>query len=360
MRLPWTIQRRERIAELEHRADSSYTDALITSILASARGQQTAFPTATAALEACAGLVGRAFAAADVSGPDRIIAALDPALMNLIARALIRKGEVLLAIDVDGSGLHLSPAASHDVQGGVRPGSWEYRLHFAGPEKQKTTRLVEAAGVVHLRYAADPETPWRGVGPLQVAQLAGRLSAETVAALADEASGPRGQIMPLPVGNDPDDEDDPTAQLKTDLARLKGSLALVEGGDWGSADASKMASWDKKRIGADPPQSLINQADLASREIYAAVGINPAIFTDSQGTAAREAWRQALFGLIAPLGRIVQHELRDKLDAPDLSIDWTELRASDISGRARAFQSLVGGGMEIQQAAAVSGVLSDD
>ena len=356
MRLPWTIQRRDRIEDLEHRADSSYTDVLVTAITANARGQQTAFPTATAALEACAGLVGRSFAAADVSGPELITGALDPSLLNLIGRALIRKGEILLGIYVDETGVQLRPAASHDVQGGYMPGSWEYRLHFAGPEKQKTTRLFESERVVHLRYAADPETPWRGVGPLQVAQLAGRLSAETVSALADEASGPRGQLMPLPV----DGDDETTDSLKADLRGLKGALALVEGGDWGSADPTKAASWEKTRIGADPPDAMVKLMDMATHEVYSACGINPAIFTDSQGTAAREAWRQALFGLIAPLGEIVQAELRRKLDTPDLSIGWQELRASDISGRARAFQSLVGGGMEIQQAAAVSGVLSDE
>ena len=49
-----------------------------------------------------------------------------------------------------------------------------------------------------------------------------------------------------------------------------------------------------------------------------------------------------------------------KLDAPELALDWHELRASDIPGRARAFQSLVGGGMYIQQVAQVSGVLPPD
>ena len=119
-------------------------------------------------------------------------------------------------------------------------------------------------------------------------------------------------------------------------------------------------SGEAKRIGADPPAALIEQLSVATAEVYAACGVNPAIFRDAQGTAGREAWRQVLFGLIAPLGRLVQHELQIKLDAPDLQLAWHELRASDISGRARAFQSLVGGGMDVQQAATLSGVLSPD
>ena len=62
---------------------------------------------------------------------------------------------------------------------------------------------------------------------------------------------------------------------------------------------------------------------------------------------------------IGPLGRIILTELRAKL-APDLDVGWNELRASDVQGRARAFQSLVGGGMEIERAVTVSGLLVAD
>ena len=80
----------------ETRADSSYTDALVAAITANARGQNAAFPTATAALEACAGFVGagvrlcrgqgaacaRLCALAGMHGDDRAV-------------ALVRRGEVV-------------------------------------------------------------------------------------------------------------------------------------------------------------------------------------------------------------------------------------------------------------------------
>lgn len=43
-----------------------------------------------------------------------------------------------------------------------------------------------------------------------------------------------------------------------------------------------------------------------------------------------------------------------------LSLDLSGLHASDIQGRARAFQSLVGGGMPITEAASVTGLIGDD
>ena len=74
----------------------------------------------------------------------------------------------------------------------------------------------------------------------------------------------------------------------------------------------------------------------------------------------RESWRQLLHATIAPLGRLVETELRDKLDAPALTLEWSELRASDIAGRARAFGSMVTAGMDVEKAAALSGLLMQE
>ena len=57
-----------------------------------------------------------------------------------------------------------------------------------------------------------------------------------------------------------------------------------------------------------------------------------------------------------PLGLIVQHELQTKLET-EITISWEELRASDLSGRARAFQSMVGGGMDVTKAASLAGLM---
>jgi len=78
----------------------------------------------------------------------------------------------------------------------------------------------------------------------------------------------------------------------------------------------------------------------------------------SEGTGAREAWRRFLHGTLTPLGRLIAGELERVVNAP-VEISFNRLMASDISGRARAFQSLVGGGMDPAQAAGLSGLLED-
>ena len=84
--------------QLETR-DDSLTDTLISALVSRAQGKTLAVPSATAPLEACAGVVGRGFAASEVTGPDSIIQALSPGVMELIGRSLIRKDEVVFMID---------------------------------------------------------------------------------------------------------------------------------------------------------------------------------------------------------------------------------------------------------------------
>ena len=212
MRWPWQSEKR----------DSSYTDTLIQTIVEQASGATLAKPAATGALEASASIVARCFASADVNAPDQYREALGPSTLSMIGRSLIRQGEILFSIEANNGRVSLVPAASWDVEGDADPASWSYRLTLGGPSKLSTLEPVAANDMIHVRYQVDPEQPWRGVAPLASAAIAGRLSAETMQALADEVSGPCGFLMPTPV-----DGSDPTiAALKSDIRKLRGKLAL--------------------------------------------------------------------------------------------------------------------------------------
>ena len=335
--------------------DDSYSDVLIAALVSRAQGKSLAIPSATSALEACAGLTGRGFAAAEVTGPDSLTRALTPGCLELVGRSLIRRGQVVFLIDTQAGKLRLIPAETHDVEGGPFPEEWEYRLTLGGPSRTITYDYVPAASVLHFRYAVDPSTPWRGNGPVEVAALAGRLSAETVNALANESSGPVGRLLGIPV----DGADATVEGLKADIKNAAGRVALLETGDWGNAGGDTSVDLDTKRFGAEPPASMVQLLSAASQEVYSACGLNSALWGGSQAAAVREAWRLALFSVLAPLGRLVQAELQDKLE-DTVTLSWQELRASDLSGRARAFQSMVGGGMDISKAIAVAGLMVED
>ena len=191
---------------------------------------------------------------------------------------------------------------------------------------------------------------WRGAVDAPASQ-------ETAATLADEASGPRGAVLPIPV-----DGDDPTvAELKADIRTLAGNVAIVESqarGWAGDGQATRpMSDWKPQRIGADPPAALVTQEERASMEVYAACGVPPALFAVGEGTAQRERYRRFLHGTVAPLARIVAAELSAKLDG-DVVLNFDSLFAADLSGRARAFQSLVKGGIAPDRAAGLAGLMT--
>ena len=346
MRWPWQSEKR----------DSSFTDTLIAQIVSQASGGTLAKPAATGALEASASIVARCFAAADVAGPDQFVAALGPSTLSMIGRSLIRQGEVLFAIEIIKGRVVLLPAASWDVTGEHDPASWTYRLTLGGPSRLTTLSPVPSEAMVHVRLQADPEQPWRGIAPLASAAIAGRLSAETMQALADESAGPRGFLLPTPV-----DGADPTvAALKADIRALRGKVALVESTSSGwAADGSQQrpkGDWEPRRLGASPGSPLIEQADLASREVYAACGIPLSVVTTSEGTGQREGFRRLMHATITPLARIVAEELSAKFET-DIGLSFDGLFAADLAGRARAFQSLVNGGMDTTKAAALAGLM---
>ena len=89
----------------------------------------------------------------------------------------------------------------------------------------------------------------------------------------------------------------------------------------------------------------VGQAIDRSAEVYAA-------------SSLRESWRLALFGVVSPLAVKVEAELTAKLET-DVTLGFSEMKASDVQGRARAFQSMVGGGMEVERAVALSGLLME-
>ena len=241
--------------------------------------------------------------------------------------------------------LRLLPAQTHDIVGGPDPTRWEYQVTVGGPSETETHNNVPATSVLHFKYAIDPERPWRGNSPLGVARLAGRLSAETISTLADESSGPRGQLLGIPV-----DGSDPTiAKLKVDIDKAKGRMAHLQTGDWGNIGEG-YTDIQPRRFGANPGEHLVLLAQLASREIYAACGLHSALFGEGDAASTREAWRLLLFGVVAPLGRKVEHELQEKLEDA-VTLEWGELRASDIQGRARSFKSFVDGGLAVEAAA---------
>ena len=344
------------------RETRNYESMILNQVLATATGSSTADAGALGALETASGVWARAFSGARVTPQNRKTAALTPAVLSAIARRLVRRGESCHLIDIDQAGrLRLLEASFWDVTGGARR-PWRYQVTITGPSATET-QWVSGDQVVHPMYAFSELQPWRGLGPLQWASTTGRLGVELEKALGDETSGPRGNLVIVPeghAGDVPEGEADPMAQLQSDLVHLRGGLAMMEttAAGWGDKGGAPQADWRPRRLGADPPASLAEIRAGVEKSVLALCGVPPALATDADGTSQRESYRRFLHGSVSPVARLVEAELREKLDVPNLSISFDTLYAADLSGRARAWRSLVGrdAKMDAAKAARLAGL----
>ena len=312
----WPFGKRDQ-APVETRSEggAGFTDAVTRALIAQATGGTVRDASATSALEAAAGAYARAFALADVTPATPTTAALTPALLSLGARDLIRRGEFVWQIDVDQAGaVTLTPAGSWDIEGGHDEATWTYRVDLFGPSGN-VTRRVPGAAVVHGRYSYDPARPWFGVSPMGWASLTGRLHASFEDALADESGGTRGHLLPVPQGPDTetaDDEDDPLADLRADVASLRGRTVLTEttAAGWGEGMvAAPRADWKPQRIGAEFPAPLVSLRSDSAQAVLGACGVPPALFHGGDSATKRESWRLFLHGAVQPLAELLSAEL---------------------------------------------------
>ena len=314
---------------------------------------------ATSALETCAAVYAFAFAGADLSGPRS--QHVGRRMMATIGRRLIRNGAAMFLIDVDPMGtVQLIEATAWDVMGTWRPSTWSYRLDLMGPSNSTHTVRVPADQVIHFRYATNPDHPWLGIPPMAICQETAKLHASLERVLRDESSGTRGYLLPVPPGEAEGDDDDMGVDtLKSDLRSLSGQTMLVEttAGGWGEGSlAAPHRDWQPSRIGPAFPDAVVKARMDTGRSVMQACGVPLSILEGGQDASAqREGWRRFLHGSLQPLAEVVAEELSMKLGGR-IQIRFENLFASDVQGRARAFESMVKGGLEVERAAALSGL----
>ena len=332
---------------------SNYTDLAVSRLISAASGAAGDGST-LAVVECAAGWWGRALASATVTPNSAALAGLTPPIMEQIGRSLLTRGESLHVISVADGGVSLIPAASWDVRGDSR--AWWYRCVLASPDNTETV-FVPADSVLHNRYGCDVRRPWRGCSPLVSAAETLRAASNIEAATATEFSFQLAQILTPdsmkadmpggPVLYDGEQQGqlaDSFAQALAHPSPVVGSNVIVP------PEAVKLS-----RMGPSPPESYEGLRTVIEMTVYRACGI-PVSLLDSRapGTAAREGYRQFVASTVQPLGRLVEHELRVKLDA-GAAVRFDELRSSDLTARARAFSSLTTGGATAESAAAVVG-----
>ena len=313
---------------------------------AAARGSVDA--AAVSAVAAAAGLVERAFLAADIAvGGEPLPAAIRAS----IGRAFVEAGESCFLIAVaPGEPTELLQAATWDVTGGSRPSTWRYRLDLAGPSRTTAAR-IEAAGVLHFAANTSAAEPWKGRPGWKVSKRTSELAGAIEASLKAEALLPAGRIAPFP-------SIDQAPEYGQRLAAggiVPVSLNSVVLGD----PLGTPGAWTPSQIGPAPSPGLVALRDQVTRDVASAAGVPPELLV-AGSMGARDAWRRFMDGSLEGWGRLVVEELSEKLEAP-AAVDWSRLVSADVAAlRSRAYEGLLRAGMDATEAAALVGFGGDD
>ena len=293
------------------------------------------------AIEIAASHYARAFAVAEVSPA---VPALTPALLAGIARRLIVSGESIHVIDiVDGAVRLLESSSSSVVAGGPDPASWRYQCELPGPHTSET-RTVPSDQIDPLpirrmlahrtlaRHTAARARRHHGrsriefgksrrYGGKRTRRPAGRSGQPDTAAGRCGRRIRRGQTG-RPGGP-------VRRRSRARLRRLRGRTGLVETtaagyGEGQGGRLGKTTGDHAKRIGPNPPESLGELRRAVEETTLSCCGIPPGL-ARAEGGESRESYRRWYTAGVQPMASLIAAELRDKLDSPDLRLDFASL-----------------------------------
>ena len=336
---------RARPATEVRSGEHSYTDLVLAGLMAQqGRGAGAAAEWATGAVQAASGLWARCLSVATSD-----LEAVSPATLGGIGYDLGVVGEHVSVLQVDGTGrVALLRASSWNISGTADPATWLYDVSLSGPTGTHT-RVVPAAGVLHVRYLPDCRTPWRGVAPWKRAPTLSKLAASIEASLVQELRQPTKSIIPMPQGAGID-----VGTLRSDFQNPDFQVAFpttTSAGFGGGRSSAPLTDWRVSRLKPEPDEGVIGLCKDVPGQVGVLYGI-PNVLTSGGGseTQTREAFRRFVLTAVEPLALIIAGECTRVFERP-VAFDLAALAHADIAGRARAFKALVEAGTSPADAA---------
>lgn len=309
--------------------------------------------TRTAALETAASMWANALASA--SGP------LPSDCLSWLGREIILRGQGVLLIDTSAGRLRFVPVWHVDVDGfGPFPEAWTYKCTVNSPDNSSYVR-VSGSGVVHLNWATNPASPWRGLAPWDT--TTGAILGSLDGRLKNEARTPYGYLLPSR-DRRVSPTDDNAENAGYDFANLKGRLVTTTGtpAEVGGQALNPQQRYSPIRLGFEPPQSLVQFRRDVERSVLMTCQIPEALVSAADGTSQREAYRRFVVMAVEPVLRRLSSELEMKLEISpaEAAFDVHALHGHDIAGRAKAFQVLVAAGKNPEEASRLAGLMVPD
>ena len=323
----------------------SYTDQIIGNMMSAASGSSDA---SLAAIEISSRWWGSSLSTASISPVNAALAPVDASFLDFVGRELVRHGESCHVLDVVDGAVELHPVSSWQVEGSYRRSEWVYNCNMSGPSST-VTRKLGASQVIHIRYGVSRDRPWKGNSPASMAAATLQAGSRLERSLGEElALRTQQMLVPRRSSNDfggmgdlaPENLDKVVKALSQSVNQ--GVFALP-------------TDLEPRKLGPTPHPTYPELRDRLMYDILSMHGVNPTLVApNSTGQGLRESFRQFLFSTIRPVARLIEMELREKLE-PTASLSFEALRGADIQGSARAYASLVKADMQPADAARIVG-----
>ena len=277
----------------------------------------------TAAEEACAGLMQRSIALADVEGSSVNAGYFDINTMMMIARDLVLSGESTYTRELG----YLKWIDNLDIR---------QSQYYVGGVPTPRNR------VFHARYITN-RTTGRGESAMANAKRLKLMSLQTETVIENESRAKSALVLPVPF----------TGADKTNFEKaIEKARGHVIGADPVGANRidSAVPLYNTVRIGMDTPAHIVAAYETMYKHSLNAMGVM-SLFTE--GTDKREGIRLTLHTFIRPYARIIE-SAATQVDL-DIKLSFAGLMAADIQAKARAFVAMASI-LDVDQALELSGL----
>lgn len=260
---------------------------------------------------------------------------LTPEVLAAIGRQLATEGNSVWHITPAG----LVPVSDYSLTTtGSRPRA--YRLTV--PEINGGEQVIALADeVLHIRIGADVRMPWQGVAPLRRAQISAALLSATETALAETF---RDAAFGSKVIGMPETEEGANNRLGHSFRAKRGRVLVRDSKAAYAGVQGVPDDWRPADLTPNLRDSMALESLRTAREAVLHVyGVLPCLMSESAtGPAIREAQRHLAHWALAPIAKLIAHELKLKTgERPELDV-FTGLGAYDVGGSARAMAAIIG------------------
>ena len=307
----------------------------------------------TSAVNSAIGYVSRALCAVPWQVDDLYwTGALNRSWTTTAIRSLLLTGNSVNIVGPDRA--VLKPVSGFTVWGND---TWRYLVDLPRPEGDIVQRWILADGILHLKINVDQSEPWRGKSV-----FCGRLAETVESNMTGFAKMKPLRIISAAVDEFTGDKSVMNEQTQEPYFRAK-SHDYTRGGIF--VESRSIANRGHEMpaqytdVNFDPSTSAVALRKDLVNEAWESCGILPGMRSDSlNGQAAKGLYAAWVDSWLRPLAELIGEQVSESLST-ECSLDVSTLKVPSVVDQSLVVSKLVQGGVELEQAKAIAGILDE-